>query len=146
MKAISLVVILIAIAAAGCSWVSTSEQASLTLPESREDYIAEHPGGAFNEYILKGEITRGMNSHEVLASWGFPNVYLASRKDPREHWIYYVEKEDSRSYLIYTLNFDDELLGGWDINIKRFGDYSVNSGVVLSEENPFKDRTSISKQ
>lgn len=146
MKAISLVAILIAIAAVGCSWVSTSEQASLTLPESREDYIEKNPGGAFNEYILNGEITRGMNSHEVLASWGFPNVYLASRKDPTEHWIYYVENEDSKSYLIYTLNFADELLEGWDIDIKRFGDYSVKGEVELSQENPFEERTSISKQ
>lgn len=146
MKAVALMLSLIAIAAAGCSWVTTSERASLTLPQSREEYVTTHPDGAYNAYIRNGEITSGMNTHEILASWGFPNAYLASKKDAREHWIYYVQNEDSKSYMIYTLNFSGEVLQGWGIDIKRFGDYSYRGSVVATQEMPAEESRTFRKK
>jgi hypothetical protein len=134
MKWISLIVIVMAVAAVGCSWVTSSERANLTKLQSREEYITEHPGGAYNPYIRNGEITKGMSTHEVLASWGYPNTYITSQRNAREHWIYYVQNEDSQSYMIYTLNFSGESLEGWSIDIKRFDDYGSRGSIVLSRE------------
>ena len=130
----------------GCSWVSNSERANLTHPDSREEYIALHPGGEYNVNIRNGEITQGMNTNEVMASWGYPNVYLTSKSDPREHWIYYVQNEDSKSYLIYSLNFKGASLVGWDIDIKRFGDYSSGGEFNVTREQPADERSVVSKQ
>ncbi|UCF05968.1 MAG: hypothetical protein JSV33_02720 [bacterium] len=105
-----------------CSSISTLEREDLTALESREDYLRTHPEGLYNHCIRNGEITRGMDVYEVLASWGLPNIYLASRNKPEENWIYYVEDEDSRSVLVYTLTFKDEILREWDIDMKRFVD------------------------
>jgi hypothetical protein len=140
------ILIVCAVATAGCSWVSKSERADLTHPDSREEYVARHPDGEFNEHIRKGEILPGMDTDEVLASWGYPNVYLTSETAPREHWIYYVQNEDSKSYLIYTLNFNDASLVGWNIDIKRFSDYSTSGGVILSRRQPAEARSTVSKQ
>ncbi len=109
----------------GCSGVSTVERADLTRLESREHFIELNPNGLFCEYVRNGEIIRGMNIYEVIASWGLPNVYLVSRKDNSENWIYYVEDRDSRSILIYTLTFREDMLETWEIDMKRFADQRI---------------------
>jgi len=109
----------------GCSCLSTVERAELTDIKSREHFISSNPGSIYCENIRNGEIIRGMNIYEVIASWGLPNVYLVSRKKPHENWIYYVEDQDTRSILIYTLTFSDDLLDDWDIDMKRFVDQRV---------------------
>ncbi len=119
---------------AGCSGVSTVERAELTNLESREHFISSNPTSIYCENIRNGEIVRGMDIYEVIASWGLPNVYLVSQKKPRESWIYYVQDQDTRSILIYTLTFDDDLLEGWDIDMKRF----VDQRVVYDSEMPLK--------
>jgi hypothetical protein len=109
----------------GCSGISTIERAELTNLESREHFIATNPSSIYCENVRNGEIVQGMNIYEVIASWGLPNVYLVARKEPRENWIYYVQDADTRSILIYTLTFDDNLLEGWEIDMKRFVDQRV---------------------
>jgi hypothetical protein len=109
----------------GCSGISTVERAELTNIESREHFISTNPSSIYCENIRNGEIVRGMNIYEVIASWGLPNVYLVARKEPRENWIYYVQDLDTRSILIYTLTFNDNLLEGWGIDMKRFVDQRV---------------------
>jgi hypothetical protein len=116
---------LLVVCTIGCSGISTVEQANLTKLESREHFIAMNPNSLFCEYIRNGEIVRGMNIYEVIASWGLPNVYLVSRRDPSENWIYYVEDPDSRSILIYTLTFREDLLDTWDIDMERFVDQRI---------------------
>ncbi|HER44039.1 MAG TPA: hypothetical protein ENO08_06230 [Candidatus Eisenbacteria bacterium] len=118
----------------GCSGVSTVERAELTNVESREQFVASHPGGAYCENIRNGEIVRGMDIYEVIASWGLPNVYLVSPKQPQENWIYYVGDRDSHSILIYTLTFNDNLLEDWEIDMKRF----VDQRVVYDSEMPLR--------
>lgn len=122
MKAIAALLLLFTF---GCSGLSTVERAELTNIESREHFITSNPGSIYCENIRNGEIVRGMNIYEVIASWGLPNVYLVSRKEPHENWIYYVQDQDTRSILIYTLTFGDDLLDGWEIDMKRFIDQRV---------------------
>lgn len=110
---------------AGCSGLSTVERAELTNVESREHFISTNPNSIYCENIRNGEIVRGMNIYEVIASWGLPNVYLVAHKEPRENWIYYVQDQDTRSILIYTLTFNDDLLEGWGLDMKRFVDQRV---------------------
>lgn len=110
----------------GCSCVSTVERANITPAESREEYVKAHPEGTYNECIREGEITAGMTMHEVIASWGMPNVYVVTRTQPAEQWIYYLKDRDSLSMLIYTLSFSDDTLRVWDIDQKRF----VGQGIV----------------
>jgi hypothetical protein len=118
----------------GCSGLSTVERAELTNLESREHFISSNPNSIFCENIRNGEIIRGMNIYEVIASWGLPNVYLVLHKRPRENWIYYVQDQDTRSILIYTLTFNDDLLEGWEIDMKRF----VDQRVVYDSDIPLK--------
>ncbi|MBN1884598.1 MAG: hypothetical protein JW876_03605 [Candidatus Krumholzibacteriota bacterium] len=112
----------------GCAGMSTVEREYLTEPASREQYLVDHPGCAFIRHIRNGEIVRGMVFDEVMASWGLPNVYMASEGTPREYWIYYVQGEDTRSILIYTLLFHDSCLEQWEIDQKRFADTRIVSG------------------
>lgn len=109
----------------GCAGISTVERAELTNLESREHFISTNPNSIYCDNIRNGEIVRGMNIYEVIASWGLPNVYLVAQKKPRESWIYYVQDQDTRAILIYTLAFDDDLLEGWEIDMKRFIDQRV---------------------
>jgi hypothetical protein len=114
----------------GCSCKSATERADLVALEAREGYVAAHPEGAFNDLILKGEITRGMSAHDVLAAWGMPNVYALSRKSPEEHWIYYVRDPEVLSLLIYTLTFEDDTLRLWDVDQKR----ATGHGIAAKRE------------
>jgi len=112
----------------GCSCVSHVERETFQAPEAREAYAKSHPDGVYCQNIRNGEIVRGMNGHEVLASWGLPNVYLLSEKKPEEYWVYYTADNQANAVLIYTLTFDDEdQLADWDIDIKRF----ANQGFAM---------------
>jgi len=114
----------------GCSCVSKVERADFTAAGVREEYINLHPEGPFNECIRNGEIVAGMTAHEVMASWGMPNVYALSRSQPSEQWIYYTKDRESLSMLIYTLSFTEDTLRVWDIDQKRF----VGPGIVSYDE------------
>jgi hypothetical protein len=117
-------------ASIGCSCVSTVERLDRTPVESREEYVKAHPECPFGESVRNGEIVRGMCAPEVIASWGFPNVYAVARSSPTEQWIYYLKDRDSLTMLIYTLTFADDTLQVWDIDQKRF----VGQGMVSAED------------
>ena len=129
-----LIAALLLVVMLGCSGVSTVERADLTKVESREHFIDLNPNSLFCEHIRNGEIVRGMNIYEVIASWGLPNVYLVSQENVSENWIYYVEDRDSRSILIYTLTFSDDKLETWEIDMKRF----VDQRIVYDAGTPIK--------
>jgi len=114
----------------GCSCVSTVERANLTPAASREEYVKLHPEGVHNDCIRNGEIVRGMSAHEVIASWGLPDVYIMTKTTPAEQWIFYIKDRDSLSMLIYTLGFADDTLRAWDVEQKRF----VGQGIVSAAE------------
>ncbi len=120
---------------AGCSHYSAIEKADFTALEDREDFLDKNPNCVHREHIRNGEITRGMNAQEVMASWGMPNVYLVSRDKPEEYWIYYTGDDNKQSILIFTLVFDyDNNLCGWDIDMKRFDDHRVVSQSSVIEK------------
>lgn len=132
----SVLFLLAIVLAAGCAGVSTVEREYLTKPETREEYLHEHPDCAFVRQIRNGEIMRGMIAEEVMASWGLPNVYMASDTSPQEFWVYYVQGSTTNSILIYTLVFDDAQLGGWEIDQKRFTDTRIVSDVDFKGMEP----------
>lgn len=115
----------------GCSCVSTVERANLTPAVVRTEYIRLHPDGAHNDCIRNGEIVRGMSAHEVVASWGLPNVYVLTRTSPGEQWIYYIKDRDSLAMLVYTLGFADDTLRVWNIDQKR----DVGQGIISVGDN-----------
>jgi hypothetical protein len=115
----------------GCSCVSTVERANLTPAVTRAEYIRLHPDASHNDCIRNGEIVRGMSAHEVVASWGLPNVYVLTRSSPSEQWIYYIKDRDSLAMLVYTLGFADDTLRVWTIDQKR----DVGQGIVSVGDN-----------
>jgi hypothetical protein len=120
---------LILAACIGCSCVSTVERVNRIPAVNREDYVKLHPECDHRNSIVNGEIIPGMSANEVMASWGFPNVYVVTRTSPTEEWIYYLKDRDSLTMLIYTLTFADDTLQVWDIDQKRF----VGQGVISSD-------------
>ena len=127
MKYLPLLFALLLIAAvAGCSGTSRVEREEFTSSAAREIYIEGHPESAFQENIRNGEIIRGMNEDEVIASWGMPNVYLTSKVRDEERFIYYVQDREANSVLVYSLDFDgDNILYDWHIDEKRLSSYTL---------------------
>ena len=110
----------------GCSCTSQIEREDFTSSEARQIYIDGHPESAFQENILNGEIVRGMNGDEIIASWGMPSVYLTSKVNDEERFIYYIQDREANSVLVYMLDFDeDNILYDWDIDEKRLSSYSL---------------------
>ncbi len=115
----------------GCSCVSRIERENFVDSSFRDEYTKLNPESPFCQNIRNGEITRGMNGQEVIASWGLPNVYLVSAMKAEEYWIYYIRNEASSSILVYTLIFaGDNMLSDWDIDMKRF----IDNSFVFSPE------------
>lgn len=122
-----------------CSGISLVEREKLTAVESREEYCQAHPDSRHVEHIRNGEIVRGMVGNEVIASWGMPNVYLVSKDEVEEYWIYYVQDPVQRSVMVYTLCFDpDNVLSDWEIDMKRFSNYSLGYNEVNRTDAPVR--------
>ncbi len=120
----------------GCSCSSQIEREEFTSRDSREVYVEGHPGSVYQENILNGEIVRGMSVNEVVASWGMPNVYLASRDGGEERLVYYVQQKGMNSVLVYMLDFDEnDILKNWDIDQKRLSSYSLVDYEATPERN-----------
>lgn len=81
----------------------------------RQAYFEAHPDGEFNECIRQGEVVRGMNVIEVLASWGVPNMRRAYAHATGQYWTYFVVDDASRRVMSYELVFDDRVLERWNI-------------------------------
>lgn len=125
----------------GCSCMTRVERENFVDSSFRDEYTKLNPESPFCQNIKNGEITRGMNVQEVIASWGLPNVYLVSTKKSEEYWIYYIRNELSSSVLIYTLVFlDDSKLSDWDIDMKRFIDNSYVHNPESLKESVAADR------
>lgn len=110
----------------GCSCTTQVEREEFTSRDAREIFIEGHPESSFQENIRNGEIIRGMNADEVIASWGMPNVYLTSKASDEERFIYYIQDKGGSSVLVYMLDFDDgNILYDWNIDEKRLTSYSL---------------------
>ena len=80
----------------------------------RSEFFKTNPNGVYNEYIERGEVVRGMDFMEVLASWGNP----IKREKPTpnvEYWVYLEEDEDSKDWVQYKFVFKKSLLDDWEL-------------------------------
>ncbi|MCK5406269.1 MAG: hypothetical protein KAJ37_02390 [Candidatus Krumholzibacteria bacterium] len=80
----------------------------------REEFFKTHPDGQYNENIARGEVVKGMDFLEVLASWGNPNK-REKPTDNVEYWIYLEVDEDSMDWVQYKFEFRKSVLSGWDL-------------------------------
>jgi hypothetical protein len=84
------------------------------LLQLRQEYLAANPDGAYNEYIKRGEVVKGMDLLEVLAAWGHPER-RTKESSLTEHWIYREVDEDSKDWVLYTFTFRRNVLAEWDL-------------------------------
>lgn len=81
----------------------------------RQEFFKTNPDGEYNDRIRKGEVVRGMDFLEVLASWGNPDA----RRKPTEnveHWTYLELDEDSKDSVRYMFIFKKNILFDWELN------------------------------
>ena len=129
----------------GCSGVSTVERGRFTATASRQEYCRENPDSRYLEYIGNGEIIRGMNGHEVIGSWGMPNVLLVSKDRSQKYWIYYAQNAESSSVMVFRLTFDTEnVLVDWDVDMKRYANFSLVKSDATGAESGEQARRPIS--
>jgi hypothetical protein len=81
----------------------------------REEFFKTHPDGQYNENIARGEVLKGMDFLEVLASWGNPNK-REKPTDNVEYWIYLEVDEDSMDWVQYKFEFRKNVLSDWDLS------------------------------
>jgi hypothetical protein len=102
----------------------------------REEFFKTHPEGKYNEHIANGEVVRGMDFLEVLASWGNPNK-REKPSDAVEYWTYLEEDEDSQDWVQYKFLFRKNVLDDWEVARHVAGagntDTTSQSGDVLSK-------------
>lgn len=89
----------------------------------RAEYFASNPDGKFNEYIERGEIVKGMDMLEVLASWGYPAA--RKRSETTELWTYREVNEDSKDWIEFTFTFRSSVLGDWEV-ARHYGGGSLD--------------------
>ena len=110
----------------GCSGISQVEKQGIPEDtEMRTEYLKGHPDCIYSENIINGEVRGGMNQDEVKASWGLPNAIIVEEDINDQYWVYYARGSESGSVLVYTLNFRDDCLNNWNIEIKRLSSYFV---------------------
>lgn len=79
----------------------------------RSEFFKTHPDGIHNEYIARGEVVRGMDFLEVLASWGNP----IKREKPSpdvEYWVY-LDEDETKDWIQYKFVFRKSVLEDWEV-------------------------------
>jgi hypothetical protein len=124
-----------------CSYSTQSKEVGETdyIRMLREEFFKTHPDGKYNENITRGEVVRGMDYFEVLASWGNP----IKREKPTpnvEYWLYLEEDEDSGDWVQYKLVFRASVLEDWELarhtSQGRLGETERQSPTVLRKGSP----------
>lgn len=103
------------VAAASCAHAPQLYDNSKAMQEERLAYVESHPGGEFNDHILKGEIAKGMNEAAVIASWGMPEIRKEVESGLYEQWVYADKDTVSQRWTIFSLAFQDNTLMQWVI-------------------------------
>jgi len=136
---------------AGCAHAPRMGNETESVLTIREDYLRAYPDGAYNEYIRRGEVTKGMNFIEVLASWGVPDRRLHSEEKniPVEYWSYLSMDEASLDWVRYTFAFEKKHLVEWDLtrHNNKYGtlsQWSLSDVTPAIDPMPGRDRTSAS--
>jgi hypothetical protein len=102
----------------------------------RTDYLRSNPTGKFNDFIKRGEVVKGMNYVEVLASWGFPEARLRVADRGLEYWRYVTRDDASRDWVQYTFVFEGNALAEWEM-------MRHNSKTRAMAQIEFRDATGI---
>jgi hypothetical protein len=95
-----------------CTHVPRSSNQTDATANIRAQYLHDHPGGKFNDRIIKGELVKGMNVVEVLASWGIPDQRRTTDHNS-ETWTYTSRDDFSKDFVSYALVFRDQVLTRW---------------------------------
>jgi hypothetical protein len=98
-----------------CSHHPKTLAGSESILQGRQDYVSAHPDGIYNDHIVNGEVVKGMNLMEVLASWGLPNSRHHSESGAQEFWFFVSQEKESGMIRRYELVFEDQLLSDWKV-------------------------------
>jgi hypothetical protein len=92
----------------------------------REEFFETHPNGVYNEFIARGEVVRGMDFLEVLASWGNPTKREKPSPDV-EYWVYLEEYEETKDWVQYKFVFRTQGQSSTSVLTKGSGASGVGS-------------------
>ncbi len=109
------VLLLLVAVLASCSHHPKTLDGSESIMKGRQDYVTAHPDGLYNSHIMNGEVVKGMNLMEVLASWGLPNSRRHSESGSHEYWFFVSQDKESGMIRRYELIFQDQLLHDWNV-------------------------------
>ena len=137
----SLLLVLAVGVTASCTYVPKMRNESLQTENLRTQYLQNHPKGAHNAQIVRGEITKGMDLMEVLASWGVPEKRTAEDSLRKEAWLYTMRDPYSPDFTVYELLFVDRVLTGWtfDRNTSGSGVRNTEPSQTLEVPTPGPD-------
>lgn len=111
-----LLLVFAVVVAVSCSQLPRSTKSPEEMASLRSEYLQNHPDGKYNQHILEGRVVKGMNTLEVLASWGLPNLRRGWKHDNSEYWTYYAKDEHTKQLLSYELVFEEMILSRWVVN------------------------------
>jgi hypothetical protein len=103
----------VAVVLASCAHNPRMQQETQGISQLRMEYVQHNPSGMFNDYIMRGEIVKGMGLIEVVAAWGMPNLIRSWEDSGFEYWTYYALDEHTRQYTRYELIFGTRTLKKW---------------------------------
>jgi hypothetical protein len=146
-----LMLLLLGMVLSSCANTPRSLDESDAVLKLRKDYLRSNPAGKFNGRIEKGEIVRGMNFMEVLASWGVPQCRRSLPEKEIESWIYIGKDEESKDWQQYTLMFEKRVLVQWDVmrhNSKNgsLAQWSIHDQTDIDLSEPPQRTTELSKK
>jgi hypothetical protein len=97
----------------GCAASPPSRVETPAIRELRDDFLRTFPDGPNHDHIRRGEVVRGMNLFEVLASWGIPDARVVSTEGNRERWVYVLLDDLSLDWICYEYEFRGNELVDW---------------------------------
>lgn len=98
---------------AGCAGTPPSRTETAAIRDLRNDYFRTFPEGPNNDHIRRGEVVKGMNLFEVLASWGIPDARVVSNEGSKERWLYVLLDDLSLDWICYEYEFAGNALIDW---------------------------------
>jgi hypothetical protein len=116
---------------ASCAHVPRMSNENQDTANLRAKYLREHPNSPYNQQIMRGEVTAGMDVTEVLASWGVPERRIGKPSNKQECWIYTVRDDHNENSVVYELVFVDRVLSRWIFDRRTTG-----SGVLRADGPP----------
>lgn len=112
----AVVVVAVALAVVSCAHSPRLSRQSEDVTTLRAEYLNNYPDDEFKQQIINGEVRKGMNIFQVLASWGLPNVRRGVTRGTSESWIYYAVDEHTQKLMSYELVFQKRSLSYWIID------------------------------